>query len=228
MGSGLTLRAPRKDGVSRETKHPPSSPRNRPARLPSGSDRADRPGQLLATADGYFTGLTAGPGPGVYATSGANGKVYLLTPDRAVQTAIDVPERQALTLIFAKDEALLGTGDAAALYRVATTPKDPIYTTKVFDALYAARWGQVRVTTKGTLKIETRSGNASKPDKTWSPWAALGLPQKLPHGSAAKVLSPNGRYVQARVIFGPVAYDRFHNAPAGFGPPGPFNYDFVR
>ena len=33
---------------------------------------------------------------------------------------------------------------------------------------------------------------------------------------------------QARVIFGPVAYDRFHNAPAGFGPPGPFNYDFVR
>lgn len=33
---------------------------------------------------------------------------------------------------------------------------------------------------------------------------------------------------QARVIFGPVAYDRFHNGPAGFGPAGPFNYGFVR
>lgn len=33
---------------------------------------------------------------------------------------------------------------------------------------------------------------------------------------------------QARLIFGPVAYDRFYNAPAGFSPTGPFNYDFVR
>ncbi len=164
-------------------------------------DDDGRTEQLLSTSDGYFTSLTGGPG-GVYATSGANGKVYLLKPDRSVQTAIDVPERQALTLLFAKDEAVLGTGDAAALYRVSTSPKDPTYTTKVFDAQYAARWGQLRSTGRGALRIETRSGNATKPDKTWSAWTALGPATKLAHGSTAKIASPSARYVQARVVFG--------------------------
>src|SRR5260370_42172859 len=56
--------------------------------------------QLHALADGYFTALYVDPDGNVWASSGSNGRVYLIRPDRTVITALDLPERQVLTLAF--------------------------------------------------------------------------------------------------------------------------------
>jgi hypothetical protein len=64
-----------------------------------------------------------------------------------------------------------------------------------------ARWGNLRHTGHGALALETRSGNTSRPDKTWSPWAAPLRPEKLPDGGVGRVASPNGRYLQVRANF---------------------------
>jgi sugar lactone lactonase YvrE len=158
--------------------------------------------QLHALADGYFTALHVDGDGNVFAASGASGRVYLIRRDRTVLTAIDLPERQVLTMAFNGGEPVLGTGDAGALYRVAfEPPKDASYVTKVLDAQFPARWGNLRWSSRGTLTVETRAGNTSHPDKTWSAWAAPPKIERLPDGASGRVSSPEGRYLQVRVGF---------------------------
>ncbi|MDB4967412.1 MAG: hypothetical protein JWN44_3101 [Myxococcales bacterium] len=164
--------------------------------------------QLHALGDGYFTALSTDGDGNVWAAAGSNGRVYLIRPDRTVITAFDLPERQVLTLAFDPNvkggpSGLLGTGDAGALYRVsADPPKDAHYVSKVFDAQFPARWGSLRWGGRGPLALETRSGNTSHPDKTWSAWSSPQKPEKQAEGGAGRVLSPAARYFQLRATFG--------------------------
>jgi hypothetical protein len=158
--------------------------------------------QLHALADGYFTALHVDSDGNLWAASGANGRVYLIRPDRTVLTALDFPERQVLALSFDGPDKVLGTGDAGALYVISANPsKDASYTTKVLDANWMSRWGNVRWSGRGALTVETRSGNTSHPDKTWTAWQAPSKPEKLPDGGSGRVASPEGRYLQVRVGF---------------------------
>jgi sugar lactone lactonase YvrE len=164
--------------------------------------------QLHSLADGYFTALSTDGDGNVWAAAGSNGRVYLIRPDRTVITALDLPERQVLTLAFDPNvkggpSGLLGTGDAGALYRVsADPPKDAHYVSKVFDAQFPSHWGSLRWGGHGQLTLETRSGNTSHPDKTWSAWAAPGRVDKLADGGAGRVGSPAARYLQLRATIG--------------------------
>src|SRR4029079_10247701 len=51
------------------------------------------------------------------------------------------------------------------------------------------------------LPIETRSGNAAKPDATWSGFTGLDRPHATAEGGVGQVGSPSARYVQYRVTF---------------------------
>ena len=125
-----------------------------------------------------------------------------LHPNRTVQTALDLPERQVLTLAFSGPEHLLGTGDTGAIYRVSNEPpKNAAWTSKVFDAQFHSHFGNVRWSGSGGLIVETRAGNTSHPDKTWSSWQAPLNGQRLAEGGVGKAASPDGRYLQARVHF---------------------------
>jgi sugar lactone lactonase YvrE len=158
--------------------------------------------QLHALADGYFTALHVDGDGNLWAASGSNGRVYLIRPDRTVMTALDLPERQILTLSFDGADRVLGTGDAGAVYSISTNPpKDATYTTKVLDASWVSHWGNLRWSGRGAVSVETRSGNTSHPDKTWTPWQAPQKPEKLSDGGSGRIASPDGRYLQARVNF---------------------------
>src|SRR5262249_38028613 len=79
----------------------PANPSSRDRKGKGAVYRVDPDGrveQLHALADGYFTALEVASDGNVYAASGANGRVYLIRPDRTVLTAFDLPERQVLTL----------------------------------------------------------------------------------------------------------------------------------
>lgn len=95
-------------------------------------------------------------------------------------TALEVPESDVLTLSLSSGERLVGTGGAAAMYQVKTTPATGAsYQSKVLDATALARFGALRFLGDG-VRVETRSGNVQKPDSAWSPWQSLSKLTKLP------------------------------------------------
>ena len=66
------------------------------------------------------------------------------------------------------------------------------YDSDIFDAKGVVRWGALRTLGEG-VTIQTRSGNTTDPDATWSDWAAL---------DGDKIASPTSRYLQYRAILG--------------------------
>ncbi|GHB96993.1 hypothetical protein [Cerasicoccus arenae] len=92
------------------------------------------------------------------------------------------------------------TSNPAAVYRLNPKTEESLYTAEPIDAGSVARWGRLRTLGAPTqaegLTIETRSGNASEPDDTWSSWAPLD------EGASA---SPAARYLQYKVVFAEAA-----------------------
>lgn len=169
-------------------------------------DEAGRVEQLHAISDGFFNDVTLdGDGSLLAAAStpGGRGRVYRVLPDRTVMTALELPESDVLTLSLSSGERLVGTGGAAAMYQVKTTPATGAsYQSKVLDATALARFGALRFLGDG-VRVETRSGNVQKPDAAWSPWQSLSKLTKLPTTGeqTGEIASPPGRYLQARFLF---------------------------
>jgi len=156
--------------------------------------------QVLTLADGYFTALLAGPGGQIYAASGTQGKIYRISTDRTAALAIDLPERQALSLVSTPEGFLVGTGDVGAVFRVhPAATGEASYLSKVLDADGPARWGYLRWTGSADLVLETRAGNTGKPDKGWSNWKKLESVSHHDHEGQGKVAGDHGRYLQYRV-----------------------------
>ena len=198
-----------------------SLPRPGQRKAKAGLYRLERDGrieQIFSLADGYLTALLPDPeGPpgaavpgdagagdvgegGVYAATGTQGKVYRIFKDRTAALALDLPERQVLTLARAGVTFLAGTGDVGGVYRAqASAGADASYLSKVLDGEFQARWGMLRWHGSRGLTIETRSGNTAKPDSSWNGWRKLDRPQPGNDESAGHVASAGGRYLQYRV-----------------------------
>lgn len=172
-------------------------------------DDAGRVEQLHAVVDGFYNALHLDAAGNLYAAAsapGGRGRVFEVKPDRTVLTLVELKESDvlALSLPLAGGERLLGTGNSAAVYKLSEgPPKDPSYQSRVFDAQAIAHWGALRYLGQGELRVETRTGNLSKPDATWSAWQPLRAPTRLvaTGEQLGKVSSPAGRYLQARFLF---------------------------
>jgi hypothetical protein len=148
-------------------------------------------------------GGMAGQEGGVYVATGTQGKVYRVLADRTAALALDLPERQVLTLSRAASSFLAGTGDVGGIYRaLPSAGEDASYLSKVLDGEFQARWGMLRWHGSRSLTIETRSGNTAKPDASWSAWKKLDRLQSGADESAGHVVSVGARYLQYRVALG--------------------------
>ena len=158
--------------------------------------------QVFALSDGYLTGLLPDRNGEILAAAGTQGKVYRLLPDRTFALAADLSERQALSLVRTADGFLVGTGDVGGLYEVRPAAgNEASYLSKVFDGEFPSAWGRLRYTGSANLVFETRSGNTSRPDKTWTAWKRLEGLAFTGNEGEGKVASPQSRYVQYRVTF---------------------------
>lgn len=173
-------------------------------------DPEGRVEQLHAIVDGFFNDLAVDPGGDVYAAASApagRGRVYLARPDRSVLAALEFKESDALTLSLGAPGTprLVGTGNSGALYVLGDEPpRDAAYLSKVFDAQAPARWGTLRFSGDGPLRVETRTGNLARPDGAWSPWQPLAQLARISATGeqSGKVASPGGRYLQVRTLVG--------------------------
>ena len=158
-------------------------------------DPTGRSERLLAINDGYFSDLAADSTGTIWATDGAAGRVYIVR-DTAVLTAFDFDQRQALSIAAGKP-VYLGTGDGGAIYRVTKAVVEPAYVSKPIDAKFNARWGVVTHRATSRLSLLSRTGNTSKPDRTWTSWKKT---KKLSR-DRVEVRSPNGRYLQVKAVW---------------------------
>ncbi|MBI4508838.1 MAG: hypothetical protein HY698_04330 [Deltaproteobacteria bacterium] len=155
--------------------------------------------QLHSLAEGYFQSLAVTSEGHVLAGAGTGGRVYEVRTDRSVLTAFDVDERQVNVVIADRHGVTLVTGDGAAVYTTTGLSKDAVYTSKVFDGQFPARWGNLRWRGDESLVMETRSGNTSKPDRGWSPWQRVTQETAAGPGlRISRIVSPPGRYFQYR------------------------------
>jgi sugar lactone lactonase YvrE len=148
--------------------------------------------KLFSSDDGQITAVQWAPGGAIYAATGKGGRIYRVQQDGTNALWIDVDERQVLDLQMLGDHPMFTTGDAAALYRVLPGANaDALWTSKVLDAQFFARFGQLSWRGQGKIAFQTRSGNTEKPDDNWSEWSSV-LSEPGP------IRSPAARFLQIR------------------------------
>jgi hypothetical protein len=138
-------------------------------------------------------------GGSVIVATGNKGRIFRVGTDVPSVTLIgQVPAQQVTGLIAAGANWMLATANPGKLFRLgAANGTRGTLTSDVFDASTSATWGALRwaAATPGaaTVEVQTRSGNTSRPDDTWSDWSAA---QRRAEGGP--IASPKARYLQWR------------------------------
>ncbi len=134
----------------------------------------------------------------ILATDG-KGRIYRLGADRKVTLLAQTNESEATRLLREPEGFIAATGNLGKIVRLASVlePKGT-YDAPVHDAGTVARWGKLSwhsetPGSRGRIAFRTRSGNAARPDKTWSDWS-----EPLEDSRGSQVSSPNARYIQWR------------------------------
>jgi hypothetical protein len=155
--------------------------------------RAER---VWASEDGHVTRVQLAADGTIWAGLGVDGRVLRVSPDRTSAIWIDVDEREVLAMdLVSTTSPFVATGDGAALYRVGSdAPRAASWTSKVLDASFAARWGQLHWRGSGALRFSTRSGDTERPDETWSEWSSAMTTE-------GPIRSPSARFLQIRAEF---------------------------
>jgi outer membrane protein assembly factor BamB len=142
-------------------------------------------------------------GEGVLVGTGDKGKVYGVRTDRTWTMVASFPADQVTGLHHGEDDAVLAvTANPGKVYSIAGRPgREGTFTSPVKDAEAVSTWGRVRweasVPPGATLSLQTRSGNTSDPDSTWSEWSAA-YAQK----GGDPVTSDRARFIQLRATLG--------------------------
>ncbi|MBI4874768.1 MAG: hypothetical protein HY822_09065 [Acidobacteria bacterium] len=182
---------------------PPSFGAGAPA-LTGGSeiwriDREGLPRKVWSDAQEvvYALGFDAQGRP--LAATGNQGRIYRLDSDLLSTRLISATPSQVTALATAPDGAVYAaTGNVGLVLRLGPdAASDGTVESEPLDAGFFSYWGRLRLAAglnAGSAAIETRSGNLDRPQKNWSPWAAVTL-----SGDTGRVQSPPARFLQWRL-----------------------------
>lgn len=131
-----------------------------------------------------------------------NARIYRLDPSGAVSL---------VTSNEGEEIVRFGDGDAGrrpvatslpgVIYRLGAGTTGNVaaeYESPVHDAASVVRWGRLAATASGRIAFQTRTGNSSRPDASWSDWSAEGVPDA---SGSVRVASPNARFLQWRAVW---------------------------
>jgi hypothetical protein len=148
----------------------------------------DMPHSLVWTASGVLVG------------TGDGGKVYRVGDDGRWSLAATLPAAQVTGLVRTAGEATaLVTSNPARLFAMDATPAaEGSFVSKVKDAETVSNWG--RLSWEGTapsgteVRLQTRSGNTSTPDTTWTDWSPA-----ITRAAGEPIRSERARFLQLKV-----------------------------
>ncbi|MGO8671999.1 MAG: hypothetical protein ACLQVD_11610, partial [Capsulimonadaceae bacterium] len=150
---------------------------------------------VYSSSSDSIAALAAGSGP-VYAVTG--NKLLAIEPDDTVDTFLGPTGEQFISLNADGASVDAGTATGGSVYRLnaAAGLLTGQFESTLFDAGKTARWGTIgwrSDTASGTgVTLQTRSGDVSPADDSWSPWST---PITAP---GSPVPSPPARYLQYR------------------------------
>lgn len=131
--------------------------------------------------------------------SGNRGRIYRLDSALLATTLVDSTSTQITALVAArKGGVYAATANIGKLYQLGPElEKEGTLESDVLDAGAFSYWGRARyegAAQGGQVTLETRSGNLDRPQKNWSPWAAVAL-----QSGAGRIGSPAARFLQYRL-----------------------------
>lgn len=132
------------------------------------------------------------------------GRIYEVDLQGRASLLAQTRQGQTTQLLTGNGHFLAATGNEGKLFRFESNGTSGAeYESPIHDAQKAARWGQIHWRTQDAetggqrgVEILTRSGNSFRPDDTWSDWQAV-----QPEAAAARIASPNARYLQWKARF---------------------------
>ena len=153
-----------------------------------------------------------------------SGRIYELTADKRTTLLAQTNEEQTTRLLARGADVLAATANQGKLFRMGTAPgARGEYESPVRDTQSTSRWGKLiwRGTAPDGARIEfqSRTGNSSVPDNTWSDWSPT-RPAEKAAGSgefSEQITSPPARYLQWKAVLHAAADGRgaAHAARAG-------------
>lgn len=147
----------------------------------------------------YITDMKRDGEGHILLSTGERGRLFRLDPNtRSYELLMDFEGQQAQDILLNKEQQLsfVGTANPGVVYDFRPQKEREVqYESRVFDAKYIAKYGEIQwgKIGEGNIRVQTRSGNSSQPDKHWSDWSA---PMK---SSGEAIQSPRGRYFQFRI-----------------------------
>jgi hypothetical protein len=125
--------------------------------------------------------------------TGNRGMIYRIDGDRAYTRLADLAPAQVTAFCTAPGGKLYAaTGNIGEIFSIGPeTEASGTLESDVFDAGGFSDWGRLTSLKRGqgSVTFETRSGNVSRAQKDWSPWAKL---------NGERIASPAARFLQYR------------------------------
>lgn len=142
----------------------------------------------------FALGLTADGGALV--GTGQKGRIYRVLPGQKPTLLAQPTEAQTARFIVANDRLYFASSNLGKLFRIGKdVGATGSYTSAVRDAQTVASWGRLSWSGEGSVEIQTRSGNTSVPDATWSDWSPA-----IRASDGAQIQSPAARFIQWRAL----------------------------
>lgn len=172
--------------------------------LPSGDP------QSLASSEAFYT-LYYDPERDAVFAGDAEGDITMAAIDPVTEQPYFIPvchtEQEAVLGLASNGKQLFAASSNLSLLKSfnMTSAKFPYYESKVKDGGRLANWIRLRAsgpftdadkTLASHVKIETRTGNTSMADATWSPWSAANF-----DGESFVLSSPAGRFLQYKLVW---------------------------
>jgi sugar lactone lactonase YvrE len=142
----------------------------------------------------------ASTGAGVLVGTGDGGKVYRVGDDGRWSLAATLPAEQVTGIVRTEGQgAALVTSNPARVFAMdATVAAEGTFVSKVKDAETLATWGRLSwqgaAPSRTEVRLQTRSGNTSTPDSTWTDWSGAAT-----RAAGEPIRSEKARFLQLRV-----------------------------
>lgn len=133
--------------------------------------------------------------------TGSRGRIYAIDREEKISLVLQKDSEQVY-LLFPHDSKIYTLSNNPSRLSI-LFPQQRFsgeYLSRVYDTKIISSWGRMKweaqMPSETLLQFQTRSGNSSEPNQTWSDWSP---PYQKTQGE--QILSPRARYIQFKVIF---------------------------
>ena len=129
---------------------------------------------VWSTKATVLSGVWSDQQGGALLGTATDGYTYAVSPHGEATRLCRIDSESVTAMTVSGDDVILATSNPGRLFRMSHAKSQPgIYESDVVDSQSFARWGAVTLNASdaASVKIMTRSGNTSQPDKTWYSWS---------------------------------------------------------